>query len=250
MKKYLFLAAFLLGFLSTGKLFAVNDSCLQLVIDKWDWAPLCDSLRIDTCLNSITYNQYYAKKGYMLFAKVYFFKNAISFDSAYTWEDIDTNFQTIRQAFSDFNNRFCNIKFVRWDYFIENDSEFIDSKHFKLELETYQCVDSVIAFVNKIDGIDHGDLFQLPALECVNEKFLFSDYIISNDENNLKIDFLNFNNLNYRTSVSIYDFMGQLVFETIIQPERIEYLIDTSFLTPGLYFIRIGNSIIKFIIMR
>ncbi len=158
------------------------------MFEKRDRGPVCDSLRIDTCLNSTTYNKYYAKKGYLLFSKTYFFKNAIPFDSAYTWEDIDTNYNSIRQAFSDFNNRFCNIKFLRWDLFIESDSEFVDNCHFKIELENYQCVDTIIAFLNEIDSIDHGDLFQIPLEEYTIPQS--NQFIIpgTNLQNNLKHD--------------------------------------------------------------
>ena len=126
------------------------DSCLKLPIGS-DEYPIGnpDSVRVDSCLDSPTYKQYYAKKFMLIFERfVYvFIQRPLLKDSLYTWNDIDSNHNDMKMIFQDIENQFGPYYFKRHYLALTNDSDFIKVPTCLMIFDNYICADTLINYI-------------------------------------------------------------------------------------------------------
>ena len=248
MKKFLFVTAFLLGLFQAGQLFAVPDSCL---FDAWkikDGGHNRDSVLIDTCIGSPTLGRWFAKKTYEFNTYNYFFQpKPLLIGEKYTWENIDTVFPTIRNKFKTLAETFGNYSIMRYDDG-SSDSLHLEVPIFIIEFDNYVCVDSVILFLQEIDSVFGVELLNKPGYYSV-EDILNQTEIVQNYGNTIYIDLKN-ELIIKNMDILIYDVFGNILIRSSVHAGESSISIDINTLNSGIYFLRIENSIKKFIIVR
>jgi hypothetical protein len=160
-----------LGLLQVGKLYAQTDSCLQLVcIDgQFDSVKLrtCnnpDSVKIDICSSSPTYNLMYGKRWFY----VWFTHYVINLPQApadtlleVSWSAIDTVYPALRSAFADLETKYGTL------YLKKYAPNWVDSTHnvshiYHLRFDQYVCIDSVLNDIGLIQGLTKYHFFPYP----------------------------------------------------------------------------------------
>jgi len=250
MKKILFLVALLLSLLCSGTLSAMNDSCLQIVGNGLEGYSNPDKVKIDTCVKSTTFERWYARKTYIFFADIYIFQEKpIKLGKSYTWQDLDTNLPTIRNAFHQLETTFGPYSFKRYNGNM-NDSEHLDTRGFLIEFENYVLVDSVNYTVFFIDSVSSCNLLNPPNLLFVREINTDVLKIEVNQVENLLSIYFKENLTTYLTNLKIYDIYGLCLHESITWDKTKTLDIDISILNNGVYFLLVNNKIYKFLILR
>ncbi len=250
MKKLIFLFAYFFFFLFAGKLFAVNDSCLKMVLPddgKTGFNP--DSVMTDTCTNSPAYGKWYARQTFFLITAIYIFpQKPVPIDERKTWKDIDSSLTTTKLEFQQLEQIFgpCNI---RRDPKCTNDSAHLNIKTFFVQFENYVQVDSVLAFINSIMNVNSSYLLNRPepmsALEDSPNRFG-----IKISEDMLILSILDNQLSDKSIHIKIFDIFGNYVYENRIFEEPQKISIDISHLSSGIYFIGINEKTYKFSVVR
>ncbi len=253
MKKLIYVFAILLCFLFAGKLFAVDDSCLRMVIPNEPEHGYFnqDSTMIDTCVNSPTYSEVFTKKGYTIEFRVYVFNfKQRNFDTLFSWEAIDSIYLSTREGFRNIEQKYGTFHFKRCDFFHETNDSFYTLT--SIIFDNYCRMDSLRANIESIDTVQYVIEYQPANRVGIDEnKFLLaSPLIFAIRENEIEIKFIG-KDMNFsQDKLEIFDLFGKLIFSKILE-EPTNYLkIDISQIQSGLYLLKYNNSIYKIIITR
>ncbi len=174
----------------------------------------------------------------------------------FTVDDIDTKNQEIYDAFQQVKQTYGNIKFwFHFDknisiydawvvYFNGNDSGFERGESVYIESENFINTVEFIEFINNL----------LPNVECKYRTEFYLPLTVKESETqnqfliypNPVSDFLMISGLDESQvqSISIFNTFGQKLYEGDLKAQ-----IDVSSLTPGVYFIKIGSKLEKFVKM-
>jgi len=249
------LLLFLLLLAPSGRLFLqeIPDSCL-----KFYWEPTIgfqnpDSVKIDTCIDSPTYNHIFAKE----FFTVQFEYNVLPrVDSTYgdsiveyRWYDIDTNYNETRNGFSELEKKFGTFYF-REIYRYEPDTTENEKRQLRIRFDEYVDVDTVVGFIKTIPLLTDV-LYILRAGVLVDIK---SEKLNSNNEYSIypqpanDILHIHAKTQSQTTIIDIINMIGQIVFTKKYQSENLINL-NISYLNPGVYILKINNFYIKIIII-
>ena len=242
-----------------------QDSCLILAEEKFksiDANP--DSVMIDTCECSDIHwtdcKHLYSKQWY----EITFPIGAIHLPAyppdttiLITWEDVDTNFQDIRNGLYNMQNIFGNY-ILKKVYPQTSDSTKLGSRFFHVKFNNYIKIDSVVNYLKSISGIESGyrlRIIQYPDDVNDNNDVKFteifpnpvSDYIEIKIEDKLSES----SKLSESFQIQIFDIYGKRITNltpTLSKGEGVR--IDVSLLPNGIYFLRIGTEVRKFVVMR
>ncbi len=253
MKKHIYVFAILLFFLFAGKLFAVNDSCLKLIIpnDKahGSWNP--DSVMVDTCSDSPTYLVIYAKKGWGIEFPNYYYPFKIKplpADSIVHSDAIDPNYASFKIRVDSLEQLFGPMNFMS-GYEVA-DSSNMGFPYFFLGCNNYQ-IESI--FYNKLLSFDSLKSLNSPQwglLSKPEEKNISNEFSIYIENAILNIFLLNEKYATNEHRINIYNVLGECVLKTAISSGTAEYSIDISFLNNGMYFVQVDESIFKILVWR
>ena len=242
-------------------LFSINlystppDSCLRMIcnndihfdpdLGQYVGASNPDSVMIDICIGSNTYNKLFAKRYFTL----QFHENYYPFDSVmkpytiHSVSDISSSKADFKLIFQQLENQF-GIIYFQGEIYEELDSNFYRNPGCRLFFADYQDVEEIVeTFSLSIDTLkwmDYGNRAKMPASvnDSSNEIFLFPNPVS---------DFLMIRGLDeYQVQpISIFNTFGQKLYEGDLKEQ-----IDVSSLIPGVYFIQVYNSMHKFIVVR
>lgn len=229
---------------------AYSQNCLKLLpneeYNSW-FNP--DSVKIDTCTNSPTYEKWYSKYGYAFGILNYLFKpSPIQISARMTWQDIDSLYDTQRQQFEILEQKFGKFTIRRHEEHT-NDSMHLAHPVFVIDFDNYNLVDSVVFYMKMIDSILCPGLKNQPYATSVNFEQTENSYnkiqIISNTNNNL-IVLLPPYKIKKTLIIDIFDLLGnQIQHLSVNYADEIE--INIGSIRAGMYFLRIDNKFFKFI---
>ena len=229
--------------------YAIADSCLKMVeIDDGMNSFNPDSVKVDTCSNSPTFRKWYSRKGFLVGMTFYpISPKPIPPGSKKTWRDIDSQYISIKNSFQALENKF-GIFSIRREYENSKDSIELASCVFILDFSNYLLVDSVLYYLRNIDSVMGAYLQNEPLYSSVENEYIKNSFIISP---NPASDFIEIEipPLEWGlggVSAIIYNIFGQIVLSVgaILElPSRV----DVSTLVPGLYFVRLGDKVTKFV---
>lgn len=260
MKKFLAILAFLLPALpGTSNIFAYTppDSCLKLIWpDKYETYyhrtrtvyDNPDSVKIDSCIGSPTYGREFANRYFSCKFTTYIFDSVIKVNETKRVDDISDNYPNIKQQFKTLDSIYGPIYFIR--DFVDYewpDSAYSLSGWVFLYFENYQDVDSIeIAFNGNIDSLYHMG-YNFRATIITNIKDVESNDITIHP--NPATDYIEVSG--GVGDVKVFDVMGSLVLTHPLTPsqEGGQYRIDVSMLPKGVYFVRVGAKMYKFVKM-
>lgn len=208
------------------KIFGQNNSCLYIYPDSIsaDANHLNkDSVALDTCKASATYNHFYSKR-----YDIYFKANI--FDLSYAnpdsilivhWDDIDTAYHILRDSFQAMYDRWGSFYFQK----THPDDTLFAYEGFKLIFDNYQLAygyDSLVSYGGIMNDLDTlwtktGMLEAfvnppIPPPDYVHEEIL-EDYIlwsIGDDILSLRLNPIKIN----RVQVKIFDCLGRCILNT------------------------------------
>jgi len=249
MKKYFFYLALIYGLMFTNKTFALNDSCLHILGSGFENYYNPDKVKIDSCVNSLTFGKWYAKKTFIFFTNAYIFQDKpILLSNGYTWQDLDTSFPTIRNAFRELEKNFGPYFFKRFNDGI-NDSDHIRAPGFTIEFKNYVPADSVSTIIFYIDSVSSCELLDKPGLLNINEPTKTHMKITFNQGKTLlTIELLK--KLQNNNFIKIYNIQGICLLERRAKDNDNIIQIDIASLKTGVYILNINYQIFKFFIMR
>ena len=251
------------------------DSCLKLICTNdstviWDsiqvsyrrvppWNP--DSVRVDSCPTSQTYLKKYAKKYFVLNFKSYPFNSAIPKDSI--WFVSQLKDSITKAQFQQLELLFGTCYFFRDKINDLPDSTIVKYGDVFIAFDLYQNIDSVISFLN--NNID--SLF----LSSYYDRWLIEEMFVDVDEKikseifltpNPASDYIEISVGAQRAvpdNIAIFDILGvevttpQWASPLLRNRDTPPYQggeivrLDVSYLTPGVYFVRVGDVVRKFV---
>lgn len=241
------------------------NSCLSVAaIDSFaNQNP--DSVALDTCLNSPTFNQRYARQWWQFEFTVNaislpaFPADTLSWDSLRsvshldfdtTWEAIDTAYMLLRTEFQSLERTYGHItlrKLLPWI----TDTTYGQTRAFILRFDNYCPILGATASLDSIQQVthvvyNHRDLRDSNIPNERSSQDIRSQYLIlfpNPTENYLNIVFNRGNFIAHQTDVNIYDMLGQLrIVKTIQAGQNLQAAIDVSGLTNGMYILHCGAT--------
>lgn len=253
MKKFFFIVTIIFAYLfvhsgqfkaqAQTRVYAAPAHCLRMVypdsVGTGYHNP--DSVRVDSCPDSHTYKQWYAKKYILVMDKYIFKQKPIQYDSIYSYLDIDSVYQTNKQEFINLEKLLGTFKIKR-DNNSGDDSLLYANTILDIILNDYNSVDSVYYYVYKTSNVKVFTINRSPSLDYVNDNFKNIENKFYARDGLLKITL--------KQSVipvqyEIFDLTGNLVSKNVIQTKNDseEFHINISYLENGVYFIvRNGTS--------
>ena len=252
MKKLFLIVTLLIVYLlapagtAKAQIYSPPDSCLKMVCPHdpdngyYNW----DSIKVDSCVGSPTFNRWYAKKYYYICFKdsLYVFESKhLNIDTAITWTGIDTSFHEIRNSFHLIEQIFGEFIIKRFPYY-SNDNAFLRRPVVNLEFKNYFFADSVINFISKIEGISLCCLYREPTISNVIDNYQNENFIMPFP--NPTSDFLEISLPSElpQGKIEIFSIEGIKIFE-IEAVKRI----DVSSLAVGVYFVKVGGCVGRFV---
>jgi len=171
------------------------------------------------------------------------------------WTNIDTNFTELRNGFQLVENKFSPF-IMRKQYPDNMDSSSLGSRSFYIKFEKYFNIDSVVHYLKLIDGLYHAS-YSMEAVQYASN----IDDKKSDNQNNIKIfpnpadgiiDIDITNNKYGSQTIEIYNGNINIVYKYsyIKLSENIIIKLDLSFLPNGIFFLKNGSKIKKFIISK
>jgi hypothetical protein len=231
---------------------SATNGCLRLFcIDKQtregDSTEVCqnrDSVMIDTCFGSDTYNSLYSKKWF----KIRFHNYVINlFQAPYdtllevSWTNIDTMFTSLRSSFSILEDKYGTF-FLRKYAPNLTDSTDPASHVYDIRFSTYVPVDSILNDLRNISGLDSYSFSSYPGfLDDVLEKKSGRNEIlvVPNPATNsieVKCDLISDNQSHI---ISVFDPIGNVVLNERINSSNSN--IDISHLPNNFYILKIDS---------
>jgi len=230
---------------------AVPDSCLKMIYpnDYRDWSNP-DSIKVDSCFDSPTYEKWYSKYGYFFGTTIYILNpKPISESDRKRWWDIDSQFATTRAGFELLEQKFGEYTIRRYE-FGGNDSIHLEAPAFVIDFKNYHLVDSVIYYIEKIDSVIGCQLDKIPyALSVQGYNYNNDNFEIIMTQSLLTIVFadnylskLNSNQIR----IEIFNLTGNRVKNIKFNINK-SIEIDMNDFVPGIYFLKIDNNFVKYI---
>ena len=261
-KKSSFLLFVLMLFLSVQSPVPSQEfPCLRLVWEH-DTTPYTgngegkalnpDSVMVDTCEASPTYDQRFANRYYIVqfpYEEYPFNFEPFHPNSTATYRDIDSAYPGYIDGFQSIENKFGNFVFLRRN--TEPDSNIQKNPVFSMKFDEYVCIDSVVEALKSIENLKYS-AYVNNAVHLTNvddNKDGKSIKIFPNPSENkitIKINEIN----NNKNSINIYSLDGRLKISQLIQFSSETIDIDISKLINGIYYIRYDNQQTKLIIRR
>ena len=269
----IFLISMLIGL--TNCYSQTPDSCLKLLnFPENSGQYNYDSIKVDSCIGSRTYSHFFAKR----FFYVYFEKNVMQKASAlpidtiveFTWYDIDTNYVSTKAELNELEIQFGKFWLIVNNAFRPDTLEFY--KHqFGIRFENYVNIDSVEIILEAItlvknSGYIFNTLISVPEISNFNKS---NFYLISP---NPATDFIE---ISYSPlekgarglldEIRIYNVFGEEFTTPVLRATppfegeensssqysvlttQYSAKIDISALLSGVYFVRVGDRVGKFL---
>ncbi|MBI5326436.1 MAG: T9SS type A sorting domain-containing protein [Ignavibacteriae bacterium] len=220
------------------------DSCLKLLDDPYEELHFQnpDSVKVDSCEDSPTYKQVYAKYDFY----VRFLYNIKPRNGTYppdtiiefTWQDIDTNYHATRTGFSNIESKYGTYSFREVNTEFPDTTQFIP-RRLLIRFINYVNIDSVCNDINKIEYV---------YLSWYLSRYGYWGDVIEMEEYNLKIypnpaaDYIIIQNHsnNYFDKVEICSVIGENIITKGINIDE-TYRLDITYFQNGIYFIKVGN---------
>jgi len=236
----------------------VPDSCLRMYLPNdgpvydttpggitWHGSSNPDSVMIDTCSGSSTYNHLFAKKWfYIQFPENYYpFDHGLDSGEVRGVSDIDSSHLGMLTRFLELQDTLGLIYFLGYDS-SPSDSILMLNPSVKVYFENYQDITFIKEYIkNTIDSIESVDyILRAKQLLDVSEELEPNgimiypnpvvDYIVISQDHIVSLS----------STIEVLSVDGKKVLECEYS-ERI----DVSMLHSGSYFLRINNQTIKFI---
>ncbi len=156
MKKYLLLAAFLLGCLQVGQVLAVPDSCLTLYCPNDGVSYNPDKVMIDTCKDSPTYGDWFQSGIWTIGFNKYFFKDSMNDGLSRDIKDLDSiKYPDTYKALKSLEEKFGEITFIR-DYNVcsnDRDSSFHNEPCLNIYFSKRNRTKDVEYYLGQLPGI-------------------------------------------------------------------------------------------------
>ena len=231
------------------------DSCLKMIMNNdIHWDPdkgsyvgnsNPDSVMIDTCVGSATFNKRFATRYFILNFKEnnFPFDNQLEPNSIKGVSDISTSQPELKAQFQQLEVQFGIIFFQGQEY-KEVESDFWLNPGCRLLFDKYQNLDEIISvfsdIIDSLRNIIYYSRYGSPtsAINSLNKTNTANIY--PNPVNNI----LEINLTENETPkfISIYNIYSQIVYSSEFKDQ-----IDASFLPSGMYFLKLGNHTYKFI---
>ena len=235
------------------------DSCLKLIwpVDYYD--PISkvlyynpDSIKIDVCNDLPTYGKQFATRYFMLQFQPYYypFDKILKPDSIQEVSDISSNRNELKLKFQQLESLFGKIYFqglIR-EY---PDSSVLANPTVRLFFENYQEYLYIEEyFKNFIDSIkDVIYAYRAKLIDDVNETLYKNDVINIYPIPTSDYLYIHNHNYNYNNKIIISSVTGEVLL-TVEGNNEEEQKINIQSLSPGIYFLRIGNVCRKIIVNR
>jgi hypothetical protein len=205
-----------------------------------------DSVMVDTCTGSNTYNKRFAKKYFILqFSQFFYpFDTILKPHIIKTVNEISNSKPNLKIQFKQMESLYGTI------YFQGNLNEYPDDSTLinpvlRLYFESNQNTDEIIStFKKNIDSLNdviYQGRYGIPISDVVDSKNNIISLLIYPNPVNDIIIFQGFKD-KQRLQFSILNIIGQKLFESELTEQ-----IDVSYLKSGVYFLRIGNMNYKFV---
>jgi hypothetical protein len=239
------------------------DSCLKLLRGPYEKGYVNpDSIKVDSCTNSITFGQAYAK----VWFAVQFIYNVLprgdppTYDSnyEYTWQDIDEAYSLTRDGFQQLEKKFGIFWFrdvhLGFPDTSADTTSMMPWRQLDIRFGNYVNIDSVIVFLKAITYVKWCDYMWMAGIkywvpEDEGIKARKSENIIIYPQpagDNVIIQGLTYNGYD---QIEIFSTTGYLLRSSEITPySDIDF--KTEDLPSGYYFLKIGKIILPLIISR
>jgi hypothetical protein len=257
MKKFLYLAisTMLSTLLTTHICLGVPDSCLTLIwpdIPPNSYNP--DNVMKDTCKDSPTYGEWYARGIWIVRMEDYIFNYLIPKTHRAYLEDIDSvKYPLQKEAYKNMENKFGEISFFRDPYDCDNryDTEFIKYPCLEVEFSSYGRIKEIRDSLNRAPGtivvVTKHPPFLVDVFENINT---YKINLLPNPcYEKLMLVNLSDTVINDRSMI-IYNYLGITMLSYDLPFGTNNFEIDISSLNEGIYFIKINNNLLKFIKLR
>jgi len=254
MKKLILILALL--FVSNSLFSTPQDSCLKMIwgddevyydseLHHWVGSSNPDSVRVDSCMGSLTYGKLFAKRYfYLQFQPDYYpFDNVLKSDTIKGVSEISSSKPDLKLKFEQLEAEFGTIYFQGL-MFEENDSIALLNPAIRIFFSEFQYIDEILdTFLSEIDTLKNivyeprfGQVVSVKESNNEVQEILLSPSPVKN--------YLELNVLSGDISDKfyIYNLQGVEVLTTDFREH-----IDLSFLQSGVYFLKIGNNTYKFI---
>jgi hypothetical protein len=224
------------------------DSCMVLYCDLHPsdsaYSEFCvnvDSVRIDTCHGSPTYNEAFGKRWF----KIEFTNYAINVPYGphdtvieVSWTGIDTAYPTLRTSFSALETKHGTLWLKKGapDF---TDSTDLTSHIFLLRFDDYVCIDSVLADLKNISGIESSFISYPRIADYVPEvasKHGASLLRVQPNLPNTELRLQRVDNQPIR-HVIIYDSRGSKVLDKYFNANEQQVLLSIQSLAIGMYVV-------------
>ena len=257
MKKIISLSICLLFLFAAGKLYAINDSCLKLLYphDPDNGFYNLDSVMIDTCHNSSTYNDWYVKKYYAVLFELsarIFKINPFPKDTFVTWDFIDTSYIATRNGLKNIYDEYGHFIMRRIKYYI-SDSEAFRFPAVAIAFNEYLNYYTLREKFEKIDKVIEVRLESPTGFDFVEENNESSDAfkIFPNPAQNVLLLKIKEDTLLNNLKITILNNHGNVVLVYLSSQDNSMFIkLNISALPTGLYFCNFNNIVKPFIIYR
>jgi hypothetical protein len=229
------------------------DSCLKMVFPNNCWDTLNhtgyfnpDSVKVDSCPGSPSYGKCFAKRYYQIsfVYPLYPFDSIIRLNDIKRVSDISDRHPQLKQRFMELDSIFGPIYFTEIeDYSMYPDSILLMSPAIIIYFEGYQDIDSITNyFKNTIDSVRWVVYLNRAGLPTIVNDNKFNNLIklYPNPVDNFVQ--ITLSNLNEQSKVQIFSSQGFIVMESELKDK-----IDVSSLPKGVYFLKVGNTVLKFL---
>ena len=235
-------------------LFAVNiaysapvaDSCLWMKNSNEFPYSNPDSVKIDSCRDSPTFNKFFAKKGYTIQFQPYFypFSRVLEVQEKVGVSEIDSLHLVLKNRLLALQDTVGLIFFYGGSNSIP-DSDEIGNPVFRISFERYQNIDYIVEHLRStVDSIRK-------VSEPMSPRKYLGDIEFSEENNSITVypnpvtDFIMIDkssNISNIDIIEIFSLEGKKIFDCTYTET-----LDVSFLQSGVYILKINNSSIKFI---
>lgn len=255
MKKFLPLLLFTAGLLlTTAQLNTQGLPPCAKIFGPPDAQQNPDSVAVDTCWDSPTYDQLYARQWFDVTfdtqaVDLPWYPNGTVIDT--TWEVVGTDFSSIREGLEDLEERFGTfILRKRWPA----DTLGEISQMFDLRFDSYVNIDSASDAINAIPNAYGGYIQRLIILidavpvDVMEEAESETFFLIPNPAGG-SVD-VAFESKKFSTTspLIVHDALGRTVLQTPVQQPPQHTRLDLSALSAGAYFVRYGSSLTTLIV--
>ncbi len=236
----------------------VSDSCLKMELpddlDKGFYNP--DSIKIDSCPNSLTFGKRYVKNGlYIGFDEYVFFQKPIPSDTIVDYRAIDSI------IYYNTYIKFKELSSILGGFYIKREFGVTDSgslrgRIFEFKIKEYFCYDSLKFFIDSIEYVDLFEFLNIPdsnqwiGVKDIENTNLNSDnYRIYSLPTIQKLYIKIPEKINYNIfRIEIYNMIGLKVFDYELPVTDNLITIDLPNFYNGVYLLKINEAVFKILL--